>query len=126
VCGVIAYLYNLVLHFTDRYMKHWVFSLSSIAISRGSLNSRSTCNYHLFSIIFTELNSRLTAHVELRNSIIIHRILLYNDFAWTKLKTPFPSNTPIVVYLPFRCLETGFLLLRTYSFPRECVYRTVV
>jgi hypothetical protein len=49
------------------------------------------CNCHFFSLIFTELKLRLTAHLELRNSTNSDEILcpFYNPSARTAQKTQF-------------------------------------
>jgi hypothetical protein len=60
------------------------------------------CNWHLFSLIFAELNSRLTAHLGNSGTQLT---LLYNHFTWTEQKTPF-RTIPLLLSLPIRCLET--------------------
>jgi hypothetical protein len=72
--GFIAHLHNVLLHFTNRCMTHYVFSSPPPSIANSvTLNPVLCCNCNLF--IFSVLNSRLTVHVVLRNLTDFNHLL---------------------------------------------------
>jgi hypothetical protein len=79
--SAIAHLHTLPFTVTHILVVSWQRIHNSLTVtmhnvfkSPNTLETHRTLNYHFFSLIFAELNTRLTAHVELRNSTDCRRI----------------------------------------------------
>jgi hypothetical protein len=123
--GFIAHLYNLLLHFTNHYMTHYIFSSpsSSTVASRDSLNLL----LQLPCISLPSLLSDLRLPTPETPSVLIIPAFNPRYIASDRLqqRTPFPNNSSVVieVCLPHCCIGTVvLLLLRACSFPRGPVY----
>jgi hypothetical protein len=84
------------------------------------------CNRCFFSLILAELNCRLTAHLELLKS---SQFFLTEPFVITTLHGPKRQHS--FRQLPLLCVYLSIfqkrvlLLLRAYSLPLECAYRSI-